>query len=129
MIGRVNTLNNWQFNDAEGSEPSTAGKVLLRVIGLGLFVGAIVVLVVAINLIGPKPVCRQRTAHPAGGRSASGVGRALLRFGNGHNGGLCQPQTELVVAYCRASWDLIRHSRRRPTAGGDGGLGEPRSWP
>ena len=51
MIGRVNTINNWQFNDAEGSEPSTAGKVLLRVIGLGLFVGAIVVLVVAINLI------------------------------------------------------------------------------
>jgi len=51
LVGRVNQLNNWQFNDSEGAEPSFAGKVVLRTLGLGLLVGAVVVLIIAIRLI------------------------------------------------------------------------------
>lgn len=49
LIGRVNTSNNWMFNDAEGSEPSPAGKVLLRLVGLGLMAGAVVVLIIGVK--------------------------------------------------------------------------------
>ncbi len=49
MIGRVNTSNNWMFNDADGSEPSPAGKVLLRLVGLGLIAGAVVVFIVGVK--------------------------------------------------------------------------------
>lgn len=45
LVGRVNQLNNWQFNDSEGTEPSSAGKVVLRVLGLGFLAGAIAVLI------------------------------------------------------------------------------------
>jgi hypothetical protein len=51
FVGRVNPGNNWLFNDPEGSEASPAGKLLLRVTGVGLVVGAIVVIVVAIKLL------------------------------------------------------------------------------
>ena len=51
LVGRVNTSNNWMFNDADGSEPSPAGKVVLRVLGLGLLAGAVVILVLGIKRI------------------------------------------------------------------------------
>jgi hypothetical protein len=40
-----------QFNDSAGSEASFAGKVLLRVLGLGFLAAAVVVLIVAIKMI------------------------------------------------------------------------------
>ena len=49
LIGRVNTSNNWMFNDADGSELSPAGKVLLRLVGLGLMAGAVVVFIIAVK--------------------------------------------------------------------------------
>ena len=49
LVGRVNTSNNWMFNDADGSEPSSAGKILLRLLGLGLIAGAVVVFIVGVR--------------------------------------------------------------------------------
>lgn len=49
LIGRVNTSNNWMFNDADGSEPSPGGKVLLRLFGLALMAGAVVVFIIGVN--------------------------------------------------------------------------------
>lgn len=49
LVGRVNTSNNWMFNDVDGFEPGTAGKVLLRMLGLGLVAGAVIVFTVAVK--------------------------------------------------------------------------------
>jgi hypothetical protein len=48
---RVNQMNNWQFDDKDGNELSSAGLIFIRVIGSILLIVALALMIIGIGTL------------------------------------------------------------------------------